>query len=532
MPSIVATEQPVEGRVLIQVNWTDYPDAQYARVLRVLADGTSTPVRPHTAADSSGNYIKLSGGQAILYDTEAPLDVTITYTTDALNITGTLIGTLVAQDTFTRVVAAGSWGTTDTGQVWQGASAELSVNGTTGLVGHAAANDTINNETLVPILTDCEIVGTIGTPVLATGASLVQTLRLRKAPGVNSYYHATVTWQTTGVVSTAIQRVPGFATLASGVADFSYAGATTAKIRFRIVGTTLLSRTWLASGPEPTDWHLTATDSTFASGAFGVRSQRSAGNTNPGTVTMTFDDISVFDLTVPAFASTDIILSSGNDLWLKSPLHPWADQRVVLDVPQEPDCVPESAIFFQSMTEEVRQSRTSVFGVNNRKNPIAAARTRGGIASTLALVSRRFTDRDNLIILNEPGDPLFFQGPADYGIPDRYMTVGDYAVARLSPDHRHEWRLHALPHVEVDRPAGLADGVLGNRWLDICDVYATFADAEAAGLTWTLVLLGEAALVPTPSLGLRFYSDIPVDFATYGDIPTGGRTYEDLLEDR
>lgn len=324
MPSIYTTPQPVYGRVLIQINFTDTA-AVYARVLRVAADGTTTVVRPNVATDPSGDYMKLSGGLATLYDTEAPLDVAISYTANG---------------------------------------------------------------------------------VLADGTTA--------------------------------------------------AGTTT--------------------------------------------------TVGPGDV-----------------------LASSETFWLSAPLRPWADQRVVLDVPQEPECIPESAIFFQSMDVERRPNRTTVGVVNNRRNPIAMSRTRGGIQSTLTVVSRRFIDRDHVITLNDDGDPLMFRGSAAYGIVDQYMSVADYTVSRLSTDHKKPWRVHQMPYTEVDRPAGNAEGVLGNRWDDLCDRYATFAAATAAGLTWSLVVLGYGSLVPSTAQNW-FYSTIPVTYATYTALNAAFPTYEALWE--
>lgn len=527
MPSITATPQPAEGRILIMINWSDNQQATFARVLRIEPDGTSTPVRPHTFADSSGDYIELSGGQAILYDTEAPLNTLLTYTTDALGIEGTPVPTLVANDDFTRVVAAGSWGTATSGQAWTAASANLSVNGTTGLVSHPAANDATNNQLASPVLTDCEITGVLGVPGLATGASLITTLRLR-INGSN-YYQAQLSWTTTGNVTITIQSVPGFVNLGSAQAYFTYAGAATANVRLRIIGQTLQARTWRPVDTEPATWDVTTTNANFASGVAGARSQKPTGNTNATPTINTFDNINVYDLTTLATASTTATLVSTVP-WLKAPLRPWADQDLSLTQPTgDPACVDGDAIFFAAMAEESRPNRTTTLVVNNRKNPIALNRIRGGIVSALRLISRTFVARDAVITLNEEGDPLFFQAPAVYGIPDRYMSVVDYTVARMSVDHRREWRVNTLPHIEVDRPAGLAAGILGNRWIDICDTFETFDDANAAGLTWTGVLLGQAADPPLVT-GFRLYSDIPLDFATYADIPTGGRTYEQLLE--
>lgn len=318
MPDISAYPQPTLGRVLIQIAWGDIPAVTNAGVTRVEADGTTVPVRATTAVDSSGDEMELSGGLAVLYDTEAPMDETLYYITSSSQSTST------------------------------------------------ATSDTLT------------------------------------------------------------------------------------------------------------------------------------------------------------------MLSSGYP-WLKSPLHPWQDKRLLLSGKfSSPDCEEGDEIYFSQMADEVRSGRSNAFSVNQRKNPIPAPRTRGGITSALRVVSRTFAARDSVIELNASGDPLFFQAPEKYGIPDRYMIVGDYQVQRLSPDHRQPWRANIMPHVEVDRPDGLADGVLGNRWADLCD-QGTFAQAEAAGLTWTKIMLGYGSTPPT-NPDFRLYSDIPIDFATYGDIPTGGRTYVDILE--
>lgn len=85
MPDIIATSVPVAGYVVITVNWSATPAVTFARIVRIAADGTETVVRPNTSSDPSGDYMELSGGVAILYDTEAPFDVSLTYRTDALS---------------------------------------------------------------------------------------------------------------------------------------------------------------------------------------------------------------------------------------------------------------------------------------------------------------------------------------------------------------------------------------------------------------------------------------------------------------
>jgi len=85
MPDIIATPVPAAGYVLLTINWSATPAVTFARVVRIAADGTETVVRPNTSTDASGDYMELSGGLAVIYDTEAPFDVSLTYRTDALS---------------------------------------------------------------------------------------------------------------------------------------------------------------------------------------------------------------------------------------------------------------------------------------------------------------------------------------------------------------------------------------------------------------------------------------------------------------
>jgi hypothetical protein len=51
-------------------------------------------------------------------------------------------------------------------------------------------------------------------------------------------------------------------------------------IRFRVIGTTLYAKAWLASGTEPSAWMATVNDSSLATGQAGVRIQSLAATAN------------------------------------------------------------------------------------------------------------------------------------------------------------------------------------------------------------------------------------------------------------
>jgi hypothetical protein len=154
-------------------------------------------------------------------------------------------------------------------------------------------------------------------------------------------------------------------------------------------------------------------------------------------------------------------------------------------------CVPVTGVYFQSMGEEVYPAGGVLQRPVNRRNGIAVVRVRHGYSSTLNLATRTFVDRDAVRDLLATGDVLFLQAPAQYGIEEVYVHVpGAPGWQRLSSDHRKQWRTVGIAFDEVDRPAGLSFGVLGVRWMDLCDTYGTFASAEAAGTTWRDIMDG------------------------------------------
>jgi hypothetical protein len=135
--------------------------------------------------------------------------------------------------------------------------------------------------------------------------------------------------------------------------------------------------------------------------------------------------------------------------------------------------------------------------------------------------------------LNAPGSPLLLRGPAGYGIPDRYMSVGDTTVSRGLRDHRIQIRAVSMPHVTVDRPSGPSTGVCGTRVKDLCDTYATWDAMAAAGLTWADILRGAASTSsPTGGTagGYRTWNQVNASFASWNALNTGGRTWDNTLD--
>jgi hypothetical protein len=188
-----------------------------------------------------------------------------------------------------------------------------------------------------------------------------------------------------------------------------------------------------------------------------------------------------------AATSGGVTVASLGSCWLKDPLRPGNNVRVDFAFDPNPLCTPTEGVFFQSMDQEQRGANSANFNISDQALPIVVSKARSSVTSTLTLVSRTFPDRDRLNVALEPGSPLLFQVPAQYGVTAQYLSVGSTSVSRVLPDHRFPIRVFSLPYVAVAAPGGPMQGTAGARWSDACE---TWAAVNAAGVTWTQVLQG------------------------------------------
>jgi hypothetical protein len=187
-----------------------------------------------------------------------------------------------------------------------------------------------------------------------------------------------------------------------------------------------------------------------------------------------------------------VVVPSLGACQFKDPLRPGSNVRVDFAFDPNPLCTPSEGVFFQGLDAEQQAANAATFNVNNQPNPLVVSKVRSSVTSTLTLVSRTFPDRDRLVALLAPGSPLLFQAPDEYGLPDRYLSVGADTVSRILPDHRFPIRVFSLPHAVVSSPGGPMQGTVGARWQDTCNRYASWSAVFGAGLTWTQVLDGSA----------------------------------------
>lgn len=476
MPTISATVYPDEAYVLVQADWTDQPSVEYARAVRVnTVTGEEVLLRPYIAYNGGGDLL-LNCGLGLWWDTEPPLDVPLVYRTEAADV-AVVINANPGFETGTA-----PW--TTTGGVLTQSALFVREGAFSGLLTPAGGTTTSGVRQLsIPI--------TPGLPVTAS-------VWVVSPQGWNNVLLSMIWQQGLSFIATTtpilVQEV---------IDDGEYRFIT-----------------------------ITATPPALADG---VTITLSVG-TAPATTLFYMDPFTATQqLPLGISAQTSPVTVAGDDrFFLKDPVNPCHDLELALCISNPRQCEPVTpGVMIQSYgPQESYQPNTVLLEPVNRRHPIPINRVRRDASSLLTIMSRTCDDRDAVLLLNEPGGPLFFQAPAPYCISDRYVTVGAVTVERLVPDHRIQVRRITLPHTVVDRPEGPSNGVCGARFRDLCDIYLSWGSMTLAGLTYEDLLLGLASPAgpgQPPISSLRTWDDVLVEFADWNDVDNGVRTWTDLL---
>lgn len=475
MPTIVATNYNTPAYVLVEVDWTDQPTVQYVTVWRTnTVTGERVQLRPYGMYDANGN-IALSCGLATFWDTEPPLNVPLEYCTMASDV-----DTPINSNTNFEVALA----------PWTGGGLGAAVR--SNLFAHT---------------------GTWSAQFTPGGSAFIPTLL-----------------DATGYVIPA-----GEVTVKAWV--FTQQGWNGVFARCDVQGPDLLITTYTSPmyTVYPSTWQLI--EFTFDAGGPATILEIEVGLVGkpPNTVILYIDDVTVTQPVAVATEVCDTVTVTSTSLWLKNPIYPCHDVEVGTCSPaMDFDCEEDSRVSYAGMESDDRASNTALSLPVNRKYPVPTSRVRRAPTSQLRLIAHDCDARDAVIATNEPGTPLLFQAPADYCIPDRYISVDVLSEMRFSVDQRDDFRLMILPYAVVAMPQGPANGICGARIMDLCDIYTTWAALTMAGLSYQDLLLGAASNsgpVFPPAAGARTWGDVVTEFADWNAVTGGGsRDWQELRD--
>ncbi|MFE2329920.1 hypothetical protein ACFXD5_39475 [Streptomyces sp. NPDC059385] len=197
-------------------------------------------------------------------------------------VTASAVASL-AEDTFTRTVAAGGWGTASDAHTYtltNGSASDRSVAATYGVVTLPSSPTTVRYQTVAETCRDVDVRASVAVSATATGASLVASTVARWV-SATSHYRVRVEFTTGGGITLSVVgsgSVVG-ASVSSGV---TYTPGSVIELRMRVIGDRVLARVWTTGSQEPLTWHIdrTITSSTITDGAVGLAASGLTGNTN------------------------------------------------------------------------------------------------------------------------------------------------------------------------------------------------------------------------------------------------------------
>lgn len=208
-----------------------------------------------------------------------------------------------SEDAFGRASSAG-WGTSDSGDLWESfafggtfLASDLFMGGgvSSQSVPAAAAYRAawLLNVSLLDVRVRLSGIALSFTDV--TGGSVEPGNILLRMQDINTYYMARIEITAAEAVILRLYNPAGTQLAAATVDGLTHSAAQTLEAVAEITGDIVRMKVWATSGDEPSDWQVTATDTSLMEpGGIGVRTGVAAGNTNAKPIIATYDSVTVF----------------------------------------------------------------------------------------------------------------------------------------------------------------------------------------------------------------------------------------------
>lgn len=189
-------------------------------------------------------------------------------------------------------------------------------------------------------------------------------------------------------------------------------------------------------------------------------------------------------------------------MWLKDTLRPWADIPFdTCDTTQGHaasgcELIDPEFVWGGFVGDITQDADAGLFPILNAEHPADVFARRKFARGSLTFFTRTIEAIDTVYDLFTAGGPLLLQLPAEYGWHDTFIQPDDLHRAYIANDQRRPERVWNVDFTVVDQPGGPAQGTACNNWCEINDAFATYADFEAAGDTYSELLQGVTLCPP------------------------------------
>lgn len=233
---------------------------------------------------------------------------------------------------------------------------------------------------------------------------------------------------------------------------------------------------WTSITAGPVGWSLigdaVSTAGSDAAQSWSYRVQATAESEPAGTYTVTGGAAAISRAGITAFRplpyltrQTGSITPTLTTVWLKFIARPFLNRVITLG----------------DWGDIERASRSAVFEVVGRREPIGVTETHGSRRVTITAIAATQGEADALDLATSLGDAVFLHTPADCGVPTLYAVLGDTTISRKS--RRTDRRVFELPLIEVSAPGPDVVGASGT-WNTVLNNYATWQVVLSTFATW------------------------------------------------
>ena len=182
-------------------------------------------------------------------------------------------------------------------------------------------------------------------------------------------------------------------------------------------------------------------------------------------------------------------------VWVKDPLRPWANipfdfcDQTQGHAAQGCELV-DPEFIWGGFGGQTWQSDVGLFPILNAEYPADVFARRKFADGSFRFFTRALDNIDTVYDLFTAGGPLMLQLPAEYGWHDAFVQPDNLTMGYIANDQRRPERAWSVSFTVVDMPGGPAQGTACNNWCEVDDAFATYADFEAAGQTYSSLLQG------------------------------------------
>jgi hypothetical protein len=250
----------------------------------------------------TGNSLSVVSGSSMDFCLTGEIAANACYVEPQILVSGASVDEIM-YDTFARTVAAGGWGSANTGQAWtvDGTASRYSVGSGVGQISVNARNTNFRARLASKSFTDLDYRLGVSIPVVPTVDYFRYEMMFRFVDA-NNFYALRVHIHPASTIEVQIKRIlAGVETTLDALVlePTTFSAGVMLRNRIEMIGSRINTKIWRNDEEEPADWSSTTVDTAIAAGHVGLNAFIHPSNTNALPVIFSYDDLIAVSVPLP-----------------------------------------------------------------------------------------------------------------------------------------------------------------------------------------------------------------------------------------